>query len=360
MSTVPPPPLSHTQPTTPPSAVEAIMPAIEHMRKVLFSPFNWRKWAALAFIALLAGMMGNGGSGGGNVPGDFDGGAIDARVEEAGRQAVEWIQSHLAETILAGVALFLFWLAFVVLMLYISSVFRFIFVDSVISDQIQIRRQWRENRAEGAAFTWWRVGFFFVALLGFAVLVGLPGGVCAFMIVQAIRTSGAGAPIAGAIISGLLAFALFFVWVFATALINAMTRDFVVPIMYLRRIGTMDAWRDFWPILGENKMGFVIYFLMKFVCAMAAGIAALLGALVALIVAAIPIGLLIGMGYGLVVLLHITAWSWWYLVPLVPVGLAVSLALAYWLTCVLLPIPVFFQSYALKYLGSVQPDLRTI
>lgn len=359
MSTVPPPPLSYTQPPTPPSAVEAIMPAIEHVRKVLFSPFNWRKWAALAFIALLAGMLNNGSGGNFNMPLDSDSGP-GAAIEDAGEQAIRWMQAHLTETILAGVALFLFWLAFVLLMLYISSVFRFIFVDSVITDRVQIRQQWRDNRAEGAAFTWWRIGFFFVALLGLLVLAGLPAGVCALMIAQAAQTGGAGAPIAGAIISGLLAFLLFFLWVFVTALINAMTRDFVVPIMYLRRIGTMDAWREFWPILGASKMGFVVYFLMKFVCALAAGIAALLGIVVALIVAAIPIGLLVGIGYGLVLLLHITAWTWWYLVPLLPISLAVCFGLAYWFSCVLLPIPVFFQSYALKYLGFVQPDLRTI
>ncbi len=359
MSTVPPPPLSHTQPAAPSSAVEAIMPAIEHVRKVLFSPFNWRKWAALAFVALLAGMM-NGGSGG-NVggPGDYGDGP-GAAIDEVGEQAVQWVRAHLIETILAGIALFLFWLAFILVMLYISSVFRFIFVDSVITDQVQIRRQWRENRIEGAAFTWWRVGFFFVALLGLLVFVGLPVGICVFMILQAVQTSGAGGPIAGAIISGLLALVLFVLWVFVTALINAMTRDFVVPIMYLRRVGTMDAWREFWPILGGNKMGFVVYFLMKFVCAIAAGIAGLLGLVVALVVAVIPIGLLAGIGYGLVLLLQITVWSWWYLVPLVPIGLAVGFGLAYWVTCVLLPIPVFFQSYALKYLGFVQPDLRTI
>lgn len=359
MSTVPPPPLSHTQPSPPPSAVEAILPAVEHVRKVLFSPFNWRKWAALGFVALLAGMM-NGGSGGNfGAPGESGSGSGRA-IDQAGREAAAWLQAHLMEAIFAGIALFLFWLAFILLMLYISSVFRFIFVDSVITDKVQIRRQWRECRTEGAAFMWWRVGFFFVALLGFVVLVGLPGGLCAFLIVRAIQTSGAGGLIVGAILSGLLALVLFMVWVFLAALINAMTRDFVVPIMYLRRIGTMDAWREFWPILGANKMGFVVYFLMKFVCGLAAGIAGLVGVLLALVVAAIPIGLLVGIGYGLVLLLHITAWSWWYLVPLVPSGLLVGFGLAYWFACVLLPIPVFFQSYALKYLGFAQPDLRTI
>jgi len=359
MATTPPPPLSHSTPTTPPPATEAIMPALEHVKKVLFSPFDWRKWAALAFIALLAGVMSNGSGGNFGGSGDFGGGQSGASMDNAGQQAMEWLRAHTQEAIVAGIGLVLLWLAFVLLMLYISSVFRFIFLDSVVTDKIAIRRQWRRNKAEGIAYMWWRLGFFFVALLGFVVLVGIPAGGCALMIVRAVQ-GGTPALWIGAVLVGLLALLLLFMWAIATAVASALTRDFVLPIMYLERVGTMDAWREFWPILLGNKMGFFIYFLLKFVCAMAGGIGGLLAVVVALIVAAIPMGALVGIGYLLVLLLHITAWSWWYLLALVPVGIAVALGLAYWLTCVLLPIPVFFQSYALKYLGAVDPELRTI
>ncbi len=42
------------------------------------------------------------------------------------------------------------------------------------------------------------------------------------------------------------------------------------------------------------------------------------------------------------------------------VGLIIATLLGYWMTCVLLPIPVWFQSYALKYLGYVKPEAHTI
>ncbi len=358
MSTVPPP-LPHSSPTTSPPATEAIMPALEHVKKVLFSPFNWRKWAALAFVALLAGVMNNGGGGNFAGSGDFSGGQGGAPLDDAGKQAIEWLRAHTEEAIVAGIGLFVLWLAFVVLMLYISSVFRFIFLDTVVTDKIAIRQQWQENKAEGIAYMWWRIGFSFAALLGFVILVGIPGGGCALMIARAVQ-SGTAPLWIGAVLVGLLDLLLLFAWAVVTAVANALTRDFVLPVMYLRRIGTMDAWRGFWPVLCGNKMGFFIYFLLKLVCVMAAGIGGLLAIVVALIVAAIPIGALVGIGYLLVLLLDITAWSWWYLAALVPVGIAVALGLTYWFTCVLLPIPVFFQSYALKYLGSVDPDLRTI
>ncbi len=53
-------------------------------------------------------------------------------------------------------------------------------------------------------------------------------------------------------------------------------------------------------------------------------------------------------------------WGWWYLALIIPAGIGVILLLSYWITCVLLPIPVYFQSYALKYLGYVEPKAATI
>jgi hypothetical protein len=238
-------------------------------------------------------------------------------------------------------------------------VFRFIFLDSVVTDRIAIRRQWRANQPEGTAYMWWRIGFFFVALLGFVILVGIPAGGCALMVVRAVRSPTAALWV-GAVLVGLLASLLLLLCILATSVASALTRDFVLPVMYLRRIGTMDAWREFWPILCGNKLGFLIYFLLKFVCAMVAGLGGLLAVIAALVVAAIPIGALVGIGYLLVLVLGITTWNWWYLAVLVPVGIAVGLGLTYWFACVLLPIPVYFQSYALKYLGSVDPELQTI
>jgi hypothetical protein len=77
-------------------------------------------------------------------------------------------------------------------------------------------------------------------------------------------------------------------------------------------------------------------------------------------VAAIPVALLGLLGWALVAALGITTWSWWYLAILIPTGIGVVLLFSYLVTCVLLPIPVYFQSYALKYLSYVEPEAATI
>ena len=67
-----------------------------------------------------------------------------------------------------------------------------------------------------------------------------------------------------------------------------------------------------------------------------------------------------GLGVALVAGLGITAWSWWYLAAIIPTFILVCLMFGYVMCLVLLPVAVFFQSYSLKYLGYVAPDLETI
>lgn len=328
------------------------MPAWEHLKRVLFSPFNLRKWLALALVALLAGAGGGGGNVGGRAGRQY-GGFDDIRQHVA-----DWAHAHADEVVASGLALAVVGIGLSLLMLYVTSVFRFIFMESVIANEVRIRQSWGRNKAEGVSFMWWRFGLGLLVLLAFALFVGLPIAAVVWPSVGASGSGAAGAgPVLLCIIYGVL---MTFVLAIVGGLIAGMTRDFVLPIMYLRRIGTLDGWRHFWPILCANKMGFVIYFLLKIAFVMATGIVGAIAGCAGIVVAAIPLAAIGALGYGLVLLLGITAWQWWFLTVLVPVGLVLLALLSYWMTCVLLPIPVYFQAYALKYLGYVEPELQTI
>ena len=367
MSVPTPPPPLYSPPARPPSAVDAFGPAWANMTRVLFRPFRLRKWFKLGFIALLAGVaQGGGGGGGGGAPpggggtGGTGGGGGGAGAGPAFDQLAAWYHAHQAAVISGAVALGAFLLVFVLVMLYVSSVFRFIFLESVITGEARIREPWHRNKAQGLSFMGWRLGFGFLALLAFGVFVGLPIGL---MVVSLVRQTG-GTPSAQTILGsiGLVLLAVFLsvIVLFIIGLISALTRDFVLPLMYLRRSGVIGAWREFWPILTQNKVGFLVYFLLKILAAVASWIAGMLLALCGLLIAACPLGLLGLLGYGLVAGLGIHAWHWSYLWAIIPTAFVVIIALGYWITCVILPIPVFFQSYALKYLGLVEPTAATI
>ncbi|MFQ5809217.1 MAG: hypothetical protein ACE5JM_06330 [Armatimonadota bacterium] len=333
------------------------MPAWEHLKRVLFSPFNLRKWLILALVAFLAGVMQSGGGGGG---GNFGGppGGPGGDFEDFAEGVADWARAHTDELIAGGTALVVVGIGFTLLMLYVSSIFRFIFLESVITNEVRIRDSWGSNKAEGISYMWWRIGFGLLVLLVPAIFVGLPIAAAVWPLVGARGSAAANpGPILFAMVYGI---GMIFVVAVVGGLISGMTRDFVLPIMYLRRIGALDGWRRFWPILCGKKKGFAIYFLLKIAFAIAAGIAAGIGGCLGIVVAAIPLAAIGALGYGLVLLLGITAWEWWFLAVLIPVGFVLLLLLSYWMNCVLLPIPVYFQAYALKYLGFAEPELETI
>jgi len=349
------PPASANAVRAPRSATDAIVPALHNVKRVLVSPFSMRKWLKLALIAFLAGVVGGGGGGRGSWPSGNGGPDFD----QVGQQLAAWYQAHTGAIIAGAIGVGIVGLAVFLIMLYVSSVFRFIFMESVITTEMRIRESWHRNKAEGIAYMWWRIGFGLASLLFVALLVGGPVTVLVLLILGPARGGGFVA-VGGAIVLGLVAIFFALICALVIGLTNAMTTDFVLPLMYLRRIGSVAGWRAFWPILCGNKLGFLVYFLLKFAMEIAAGIAGMFAVIIGLLVAVIPLALIGFTGWGIVWLLGITAWSWWYLTVLIPVGLVIAMLLGYWITCVLLPIPVWFRSYALKYLGYVEPDAQTI
>ena len=376
MSTVPPmPPPSPLSvsgvPEAPKSAVEALGPAWQNTSRILFESFNLRKWLKLGLIAWLAGVMG--GRGSVNFPsGNYGGGPSGGGTGGAGGgppppfasawyEITSWFHSHAAAVIGGAIAIGVAVVVLVLVMAYVSSVFRFIFLESVITNKTRIRESWRRNSAEGLSYFLWKLGFGAIAVLAAAILVGGPL-LLAFMALGASRggTGPSGGGIAGMILMTLLAILLAFVAAIILGLISAMTRDFVLPIMYVRRVGVIAGWREYWQLLCAHKGGFALYFLMKIVITFAAGIASLFLTVLGLLVAAIPLGLLAGVGYLVVMAAGIHSWDWAYLWGLVPAGIVILIGLSYWMCCVMLPIPVYYQSYALKYLGYVEPEVALV
>ena len=74
------------------------------------------------------------------------------------------------------------------------------------------------------------------------------------------------------IILGLLTFAVFFLFVIATALVQVLTKDFVVPQMALEGISAIEGWRRLWAMMQAEKSGYAVYIGMKIVLAIGAGI----------------------------------------------------------------------------------------
>jgi hypothetical protein len=191
--------------------------AFELMRKILFQPFDLKKWLVIGFAAWLAN-LGGGGVGGGNFnyP-DKRRGHVTKLNETIGQIP----QPVLIAAICILVCLVLL---LIVVVAWLRARGRFIFVDCIVRNRVAIVEPWKEFRAEGNSF------FLFSLLV---VLVLTPVIVIAglVLIVPFIPGRGQAQPgVAfwiGLSLTAFVAVCLIFVWALASQL--------MVPIMYRQR-----------------------------------------------------------------------------------------------------------------------------
>src|SRR5713101_176092 len=139
------------------SVVSPVAPAIETTKQMLFRPFDYSKWLVLGFCAWIA-HLGEGG--GPNVP-NFSGqaGGPGGGGKEGFRELGNWIQANLPLIIGIALAIFLVALAIGLVFTWLSSRFKFIFVDNIIHDRAAVVAPWREFIREGNSLFWFRFLF---------------------------------------------------------------------------------------------------------------------------------------------------------------------------------------------------------
>ena len=331
------------------SAVDSISPAIDLARRQLFRPFRWGRWARLAVVTLLSGEMSGGGGFNFRWPlgrGGRSSGFL-AFASPGIEKALAWLPVILL--VMVGVA------ALVLLWMYISSVFRFVLLDSVLYDRCEIRAGWRRWQPQGISYFLWSICFILVTLFGLAVLVGTPVALAWGQGAFREPRQHLVLLIAGGALLLLLLFAYFVV----AAVVGLFAKDFLVPMMALENLRVMEAWRRFVPMLKTDKGGYAIYVLMKVVLAMGAAILFGIISLLTLLALLIPFGVLavglylIWAGIGL----H------WNLVTIVAAVLLAAVALAtviYAMGLVFTPATIFFQAYVLHFFKGRYPALGNL
>lgn len=226
--------------------------AWQRMVEQLFRPFDIGKWFILGFTCWLVRLVEGGGGGGGgqvSVP-PIDDGAFE-RFDP-----MSWwdrLSQNLGIGLLiAGIGcVILVILAVVLLVFWIGSRAHFLFLDNVVLNRAQVVAPWKEYRREGNSLFVWRLAFTLVSILT-VLLLAVPG----VWILWATADGGSGAAIAGGLITLLVPVLLVAV---AVAFIDLFLTDFVVPVMYKKRLKTTEAWRVFLPRLRENLPELVIY-----------------------------------------------------------------------------------------------------
>jgi len=249
------------------SVTEIIEPAYERVKLVLFRPFDLTKWIVIGFCAWLAGLGESGGgasSNFGNHSYNTNNGQPAEQFRQFYHKASDYILANLGWIIPAAILGFFVLLAIWLLLLWLGSRGKFMFVHCVALDKAEVDTPWHKYAAPANSLFWFRL------VLGLAgMFLTLP--LLVFIAISIIRMVQQGEPdFAGVILSVGLGLVMIFLSI-VFALIHKFTADFVVPIMYLRGGACVAGWREFWGLLSSHPGQFTLYILFQIVMTMAIG-----------------------------------------------------------------------------------------
>ncbi len=334
------------------SAVDAISPAIEHTKRQLLQPFRFGQWARLALVGLLAGELSSGG--GCNTPN------VSSFHIPPHPGTEHFPPSGLAgmdPMLFAGLIAVLVVAAFVlgILLMYISSVMRFVLFDSVLAKECHIRQGWSRRQHPGFRYFLWKLVYTLAGFGVLIVLVGIPLGF-AFAVGWLRDPNQHMVPL---VLGGIVMFFAIMIVAIVMSVIYVLTKDFVVPQMALEDIGAMEGWSRLWPMIKAEKSGYAGYVGMKIVLAITATIIlGILGFILALIIfipgagvviAAVLAGKAAGLGWTV------------YTITMAVVAACVILAVFLFVTSLIsAPAIVFFPAYSIYFFAARYPALSAV
>ena len=246
--------------------------AFELMKRILFQPFDLKKWFIIGLAAWLANL--GGGGGGFNYP--YNRGEEFQKLNETISQIPH---SVLVTGICALIAVVLL---LVVLFAWLRARGRFMFIDCIVKNRGSIAEPWREFRTEGNRYFLFSVTAA-VCLVLFAALLSAP------LVYMAIR----GRFYLSLHRDRLEPYVLLIIalWVFIILLVVfawALIVNFMVPVMYRRRCRAYQAFRAATSVISRHPGEIVLYCLFLIVLALASAMVGCVVTCATWCIAAIP------------------------------------------------------------------------
>jgi hypothetical protein len=244
--------------------------AFELIKRILFQPFDIKKWFVIGFAAWLANL------GGGGFNYQYN------RREDVQKlnEAISQIPHPILVTgvcVLVSLVLVL-----IVLFAWLRARGRFMFIDCIVKNRGAIAEPWREFRKEGNSY------FLFSLVVGlcflvFAALLSLPLIILAikgryYLYLHRDRLD-------------LYVISLIAAWVFVMLLLVfvwALIANFMTLVMYRRRCRACEAFRTVTKLIAANPGEILLYCLFLIVLALATAMVACLVTCATCCIAAIP------------------------------------------------------------------------
>ena len=241
--------------------------AFELMKKILFQPFDLKKWFVIGFAAWLASL----GSGGGfNYQSD--------RGEEVKKvnDAISQIPHPIL--VVGGVIVIVLVLVLIVVVAWLRARGGFMFIDCIVKNRGAIAEPWRDFRKEGNSY------FFFSLLFVFGLLI-LAGLLSLPLVLPAIQDGdflrAHDVYLISAIATWILVMILF-------VLAWALVASFIAPVMYRQRCHAWKAFTIVTRLIAAHTGEILLYCLFWIVLALASAIVGCVAACATCCIAAIP------------------------------------------------------------------------
>ena len=261
------------------SVTQPVAMAFERVKQMLFRPFDLAKWITIGFCAWLAG-LGQSGTGASfnfnNSSGRHHGIQAQGQTLEQMRHVLGVARNYFFENFMwivpLGILLAVFGVAVWLLVLWLSSRGKFMFLHCVALEVAEVAEPWKKFAAQANSLFWFRVCFELVAGLLFVPALVL----CVLAILRMAVWHQVDA-------AGIVSLSLLGIWLTVLMILLAVAKkfleDFVIPIMYLRGTGCLAAWRDLGGLLAAQVGQFVIYLLFQIVLTLAIFVLVLLAVL---------------------------------------------------------------------------------
>src|SRR5437016_6534743 len=136
--------------------------AFELTNKILFQPFDLKKWLVIGFAAFLSGHLAGVGF---NFPSPFGNFQSHRTTPEVISPHFDQWKPWLVAVVVVGALLFF---ALVIALTWLKARGNFIFTDCIVRNRAAIVEPWREYRKEGNSYFL----FFLAIILGVLVLAG--------------------------------------------------------------------------------------------------------------------------------------------------------------------------------------------
>ncbi len=296
-----------------PSCLQAVSAAFGQMVSSLFKPFDITRWFSMGFCAWIA-YIGTGTSYNFNRPVTSSASGLKQQFDHVLDKCMHPAMGSAETALILGVVVLGLLLA--VLFCRLRSRGDFMFLHRWYKPDAPISQCWWASRAAGHELFVWRMYFFVIAFLLFA----LNAAVTYVTILKPYLASGKEWnsalvwPTAGCV-TGLILISL------VTQLVAHLTKAFVVPIMYWHGVTASRAWQAVFALCNQYPVAVLSYLLCGGACAAAAGCALLAFGVLTCCMGFIP------------------------------------MALPYFGAVVLLPYYLFFRGYAVCFLNQWRAEL---